>query len=109
MAADLSARGQRQAILSSTLSELDSFKLTVDCGTSGCLGERSYRIAELGGLPRRWRTLGSLLRRLRCRRCGRPMSHAWLASGERFDTRFIGQRFTLLEPDAEKHGATDPQ
>jgi hypothetical protein len=41
------AGGQRAAILASPLHELTGFLLAVDCLDPGCIGERSFAVAEL--------------------------------------------------------------
>jgi hypothetical protein len=78
-AANASARGQRVAILSSPLSELSGFCLTVDCLASGCGGERTYAVAGLAGFYGARTTVSEVLRRMRCSGgCGGRVGAAWL-------------------------------
>ena len=65
-AANASARGQRAAILSSPLSELTGFNLTVDCLSPGCARERMFAVTDLASLYGGQRTVGEVLRRMRC-------------------------------------------
>ena len=65
-AANASPRGQRVAIFASTLSELSGFCLVVDCLTPGCGGERTFAMSDLAGIYGVGRTVGDVLRRMRC-------------------------------------------
>jgi hypothetical protein len=78
-AANASARGQRAAIFASPLHELSGFLLTVDCLGPDCRRQRSFAIAELANFCGRDRTVGQVLRRMRCSgACGGPgPPHGW--------------------------------
>jgi hypothetical protein len=65
-AANASARGQRAAILASPLSELSGFCLVVDCLAPDCGGERTFSVSDLAGFYGASRTVGDVLRRMRC-------------------------------------------
>jgi hypothetical protein len=82
-AANASARGQRAAILASPLSELSGFCLAVDCLTPGCTGERTFAITDLATFYGGQRTVGDVLRRMRCAGvCGGRVGAAWLVTGQ---------------------------
>jgi hypothetical protein len=102
-AANASARGQRSAILASPLHELTGFCLAVDCLTSGCSGERSFAVSELASFYGRDRTVGEVLRRMRCSgACGGRVAAAWLVTGPVLSTRVRTRRVPLLGPEARE-------
>jgi hypothetical protein len=102
-AANASARGQRAAILASSLHELTGFYLAVDCLTPGCNGERTFAIAELANFYGRDCTVGELLRRMRCSRaCGGRVGAAWLKTGPILNARVRPRRMPLLGPEARE-------
>jgi hypothetical protein len=81
-AANASARGQRAAILASRLSELTGFNMTVDCLGPGCARERTFAVAKLATFYGGQRTVGDVLRRMRCSgACGGRVGAAWLVTG----------------------------
>ena len=87
-AANASARGQRAAILASPLHELTGFCLAVDCLAVECRGERTFAIAELASFYGWDRTVGQVLRRMRCSRaCGGRVGAAWLETGPVLNAR----------------------
>ncbi len=70
------------AILGSALHELAGFYLSVDCLAPGCNGERSFAVAELASFYGQDRTVGQVLRRMRCSSgCGGRVGAAWLTTG----------------------------
>jgi hypothetical protein len=74
-AANASARGQRAAILASQLRELTGLHVAVDCLAPGCGGERTYAVSDLAAFYGQSRTVGDVLRRMRCSGgCGGPMA-----------------------------------
>jgi hypothetical protein len=80
-AANASARGQRGAILASLLHELTGFYLAIDCLTPRCSGERTFAVAELPSFYGGQRTVGDVLRRMRCSGdCGGRVGAAWLVT-----------------------------
>jgi hypothetical protein len=100
-AANASARGQRAAILASPLSELSGFCLVVDCLVRGCGGERTFAVADLAGFYGAGRTVGDVLRRMRCSGgCGGRVGAAWLVTGPVLNTRVRPRRVPLLGADA---------
>jgi hypothetical protein len=100
-AANASARGQRVAILGSPLHELTGFYLAVDCLTRGCAGERAYAIAELAAFYRPDRTVGDVLRRMRCSGgCRGRLAAAWLTTGPILSRRVRARRVPLTGPEA---------
>jgi hypothetical protein len=102
-AANASARGQRAAILASPLHELSGFLLTVDCLGPDCRGERSFAITELASFYGRDRTVGQVLRHMRCSgACGGRVVVAWLATGPILNTRVRPRRLPLLGPEARE-------
>jgi hypothetical protein len=102
-AANASARGQRAAILASPLHELTGFCLAVDCLASECRGERSYAIADLARFCGSDRTVGEVLRRMRCSRgCGGRVGAAWLETGPILNARVRPRRVPLLGPEAKE-------
>ena len=103
MAANASARGQRSAILASSLHELTGFYLAVDCLAPGCSGERTFAVAELMVFYGRQRTVGDVLRRMRCSRgCGGRVGAAWLETGPILNARVRPRRMPLMGPDARE-------
>jgi hypothetical protein len=102
-AANASARGQRAAILASPLHELTGFYLAVDCLTSGCAAERTFAVAELASFYGAQRTVGEVLRRMRCSSgCGGRVGAAWLITGPILNARVRPRRVALLGPEARK-------
>jgi hypothetical protein len=101
-AADASVRGQRSAILASPLHELTGFCLAVDCLAPGCGGgERTFPVAELASFYGRDRTLGEVLRRMRCSgACGGRVAAAWLVTGPVLNMRVSPRRVALLGLEA---------
>jgi hypothetical protein len=83
-AANASARGQRAAILDSPPSELTGFNLMVDYLSPGCARERTFAVADLATFYGGSRTVGDMLRRMRCSgACGGRVGAAWLVTVER--------------------------
>jgi hypothetical protein len=102
-AANASARGQRAAILSSPLHEFSSFLLAVDCFGPECGGKRSFAIAELANFYGQDRTVGQVLRRMRCSgACGGQVAAAWLETGPILNARVRPRRVPLLGPEARE-------
>jgi hypothetical protein len=100
-AANASARGQRAAILASPLHELTGFYLAVDCLTSDCARERTFAVAELAYGSQR--TVGEVLRRMRCAGgCGGRVGAAWLVTGPILNRRVRPRRVPLLGPVARE-------
>ena len=103
MAANASARGQRAAIFASPLSELSGFCLVVDCLTPGCGGERTFAMSDLAGFYGVGRTVGDVLRRMRCSGgCGGRAGAAWLVTGPILNARVRPRRVPLLGPEARE-------
>jgi hypothetical protein len=100
-AANASARGQRSAILASPLSELSGFCLAVDCLAPGCGGERSYAVAALARFYGAHRTVGDVLRRMRCSGCGERVGAAWLETGPTLNARVRPRRVPLRGTEAQ--------
>jgi hypothetical protein len=99
-AANASARGQRSAILASPLSELTGFYLAVDCLSPQCGGERTFAAAELAAFYRGERTVGDVLRQMRCSGgCGGRVGAAWLVTGPILNARIRPRRVALIGPD----------
>lgn len=101
-AANASARGQRAAILGSPIGELYGFTVAVDCGSAECRGARSYALAELAGVFGRERTVGDVLRRMRCAECGGYAVTAWLETGPELNRRVRPRRVALMGPEARE-------
>jgi hypothetical protein len=102
-AANASARGQRAAILASPLHELTGFYLVVDCLTSDCARERTFAVAELASFYGSQRTVGEVLRRMRCAGgCGGRVGAAWLVTGPILNRRVRPRRVPLLGPAARE-------
>ena len=102
-AANVSARGQRIAILASQLHELTGFYLAVDCLAPSCNGERNFAVAELASFYGQDCTVGGLLRRMRCSGgCGRRVGAAWLETGPILSARVRPRRVPLLGPEARE-------
>ena len=102
-AANASARGQRAAILPSSLHELTGFYLAVDCLALRCNGERSFAVAELATFYGRDTTVGQVLRRIRCSgECGGRVGAAWLVTGPILNARVRPRRVPLLGPEARE-------
>jgi hypothetical protein len=102
-AANASARGQRSAIFASPLHELTGFCLAVDCLASSCGGERTFAVAELANFYGRDRTVGKVLRRMRCSgACGGRVGAAWLITSPVLNMRVRPRRVPLLGPDARE-------
>jgi hypothetical protein len=81
-------RGQRAAIFASKLS-----CLVVDCLTPGCGGERTFAMSDLAGFYGAGRTVGDVLRRMRCSGgCGGRPGAAWLVTGPLPNTRVRPRR-----------------
>ena len=73
-AANASPRAQRSAILASPLHELTGFCLEVDCLAEGCRRDRMFAVSELASFYGQHRTVGEVLRRMRCADgCGGPL------------------------------------
>jgi hypothetical protein len=101
--ANASARGQRVAILASPLGELTWFSLVVDCGRSGCGGERAYAVVELVASYSAGMTVSEALRRMRCgRECRGRAAVTWLATGPVLNRRIRPRRVALLGPEARE-------
>jgi hypothetical protein len=102
-AANASARGQRAAILASPLHELTGFYLAVDCLAAECRGERTFAIAEPASFYGWDRTVGQVLRQMRCSRaCGGRVGAAWLETGPILSARVRPRRVPLLGPEARE-------
>jgi hypothetical protein len=100
-AANASPRGQRAAILASPLHELTGFCLAVDCLAPGCGRERTYAVAELASFYGRERTVGEVLRRMRCSGgCGGRVGAARLVTGPVLNMRVRPRRVALLGGEA---------
>ena len=101
-AANASPRGQRVAILNSKLGDLTGFCLEVDCLRPQCRRERTFAVSELAEFYGRDRTVGEVLRRMRCHEedCGQPVAAAWLTTGPILNARVRPSRVALLGPDA---------
>ena len=98
-AANASARGQRSAIMSSSLRKFSGFYLTVDCRSAGCHGERQFAIAELESFYEN-RTVEQVLRAMRCKTgCGGRVLATWLETGPILNARVRPRRVPLLGPD----------
>ena len=102
-AANASARGQRVAILASSLDELTGFYLAVDCLAPRCNGERNFSVAELATFYGRDTAVGQVLRRMRCSgTCGGRVGAAWLVTGPILNARVRPRRVPLLGPEARE-------
>jgi hypothetical protein len=102
-AANASARGQRAAILASPLSELTGFNLMVDCLSPGCARERTFAVGDLATFYGGSRTVGDMLRRMRCSgACGGRAGAAWLVTGPVLNARVGPRRVALLGPEARE-------
>jgi hypothetical protein len=102
-AANASARGQRAAILASPLSELTGFNLMVDCLSPSCARARTFAVADLATFYGGSRTVGDMLRRMRCSgACGGRVSAAWLLTGPVLNARIRPRRVALLGPEARE-------
>jgi hypothetical protein len=102
-AANASARGKRAAILASPLHELTGFYLAVDCLAVECRGERTFAIADLASFYGWDRTVGQVLRRMRCSRaCGGLVGATWSETGPILSTRVRPRRVPLLGPEARE-------
>jgi hypothetical protein len=102
-AANASARGQRSAILASPLHELIGFYLAVDCMSPGCRGERTFAVAELAAFYKAERTVGDVLRMMRCSGgCRGRVAAAWLETGPILNARVRPRRVALLGPEAKE-------
>ena len=67
----------------SPLHELTGLYLAVDCRAPGCNGERRFAVAELANFYGKDRTVGEILRRMRCSgACGGRVEAAWLETGQ---------------------------
>ena len=100
-AASASARGQRAAILASPLSELTGFNLAVDCLTPRCGDERTFAVADLANFYGRDRTVGDVLRRMRCAgACSGRVGAAWLVTGPVWNAQVRSRRVALWGPEA---------
>jgi hypothetical protein len=105
-AANASARGQRAAILASPLSELIGFNLSLDCLSPGCARERTFAVTDLATFYGGSRTVGEVLRRMRCSgACGGRVGAAWLVTGPVLTARVRPRRVALLGPDARESTA----
>jgi hypothetical protein len=102
-AANASARGQRAAILASPLSELTGFNLAVDCLSPGWSRERTFALADLATFYGGGRTVGDVLRRMRCSdACGGRVGAAWPVTGPVLNARVRPRRVALLGPEARE-------
>ena len=100
-AANASARGQRVAILSSPLSQLTGFCLSVDCLTPGCRGERAFAIGDLARIYGPSVTVADVLRRMKCGfGCDAAVGAAWLTTGPVLSTHVRPRRVPLRGPEA---------
>jgi hypothetical protein len=91
------------AILSSALHEFTGFYLAVDCLTAGCGGERTFAVAELASFYGEDKTVGGVLRRMRCGAgCGGRVMAAWLGTGPILNRRVRSRRVPLLGPEARE-------
>jgi hypothetical protein len=79
------------------LSELSGFCLAVDCLTADCGGERTFAMSDLAGFYGTSRTVGDVLRRMRCSGgCGGRAGAAWLVTGPVLSSRVRPRRVPLL-------------
>ena len=102
-AANASARGQRAAILASPLSELTGFNLSVDCLSPGCARERTFAVTDLASFYGDSRTVGEVLRRMRCSgACGGRVGAAWLVTGTVLNARVRPRRVALWRARARE-------
>ena len=100
-AANASARGQRAAIIASPLRELTGFNLAVDCLSPGCARERTFAVADLATFYGGSRSVGEVLRRMRCSgACGGRVGAAWLVTGPALNARVRPRRVALWGPEA---------
>ena len=91
--------GQRAAILAGPLSELTGFNLTVDCLSPGCARERTFAVTDLASFYGGGRTVGDVLRRMRCSgACSGRVGAAWLVTGPVLNARVRPRRVALLGP-----------
>jgi hypothetical protein len=98
-----SAAQVRTAILASPLHELTGFCLAVDCLAAGRGGERSFTVSDLASFYGQDRTVGEVLRRMRCCGiCGGRVGAAWLTTGPVLNKRVRPRRVPLLGPDARE-------
>jgi hypothetical protein len=96
MAAANASAGQRAAILASPLSELTGFNLTVDCLSPGCARERTFAVTDLASFYGGSRTVGEVLRRMRCSgACGGRVGAAWLVTGPVLNAHVRPRRVAL--------------
>src|ERR1700756_5446145 len=96
-AANASARAHRYAILDSPLHELMGFCLELDCLPEGCRRDRMFAVSELASFYGRDRTVGEVLRRMRCSSgCGGRVVAAWLVTGPVMNMRVRPRRVALL-------------
>ena len=98
-AANASPRAQRLAVLGSPVAEFVGWRLAIDCGTADFGGERAYAVAALVATHKGARTIGQLVQRLRCHRCGRTPLSVYLEIGPEMATRARFRRVALIGPD----------
>src|ERR1700722_17292334 len=100
-AANASPRAQRSAILASPLHAQTGFCVEVDCLAEGCRRDRMFAVSELASFYGRDRTVGEVLRRMRCSGgCGGRVVAAWLVTGPVMNMRVRPRRVALLGPEA---------
>jgi hypothetical protein len=96
-------RNMAPAILASPLSELTGFNLTADCLSPGCARERTFAVTDLASFYGGGRTVGDMLRRMRCSgACGGRVGAAWLVTGPVLNARVRPRRVALLGPEARE-------
>ena len=95
MSANASARGQRRAVLESSVADLSGWLLIVDCGSSQCRRDRAYDLSQLAGTVGPQITVGALLRRLRCHECGQRPRSVFIETGPEMAARGHARRLAL--------------
>ncbi len=79
------------------------FMLAADCQSSGCGGERTFAVSDLANFCGASRTVGEVLRRMRCRGgCGGRVGAAWLVTGPILNARVRARRVPLLGQEARE-------
>jgi hypothetical protein len=91
---------------------VDGFCLAVDCLTAGCRGERTYAITALAGCYDGNRTVGVVLRRMRCANgCGKPDGRSMVgdrANAQRTCPTAPGGRYWDWRPGVSRPDGAEP-